>query len=120
MTEFKNKVQLIGNLGNKPDVRVTDKGKKHVRFSIATNELYMNAKGEAVASTYWHNIVAWGKTADKAEQLLDKGTEVSVEGKLVSRSYIDKEGNKRYITEVEINQLELVNSKEKAQATNSN
>ena len=68
MPEVKNKVQLIGHLGNKPDVRVTDKGKKHVRFSLATNELYMNAKGEAVASTYWHNIVAWGKTADQAEQ----------------------------------------------------
>jgi len=117
MPETKNKVQLIGHLGNKPDIRVTDKGKKHVRFSIATNELYVNAKGEAVASTYWHNIVAWGKTADKAEQLLDKGSEVSVEGKLVSRSYIDKEGNKRYITEVQINELEVVNSTEKAVAS---
>jgi len=120
MPEVKNKVQLIGNLGNKPDVRVTDKGKKHVRFSLATNELYVNAKGEAVASTYWHNIVAWGKTADKAEQILEKGSEVSVEGKLVSRSYVDKEGNKRYITEVDINQLELVNGKEKAEALKNN
>jgi single-strand DNA-binding protein len=108
MADFKNKVQLTGNLGNKPDIRVTDKGKKYARFSLATNEFYKNAKGEGVSNTYWHNIVAWGKTAEVAEQILDKGIEVSVEGKLVSRSYTDKEGLKRYITEVEVNQINLV------------
>jgi len=120
MPEIKNKVQLVGRLGNKPDIRVTDKGRKYARFSIATNEFYKNAKGEAVESTYWHNIVAWGKVAEKAEQYLNKGSEVSVEGKLVSKTYTDKEGNKRFATEVDINQLELVNSKEKAEESNRN
>jgi single-strand DNA-binding protein len=109
MPESKNKVQLTGNLGNKPDVRVTDKGKKYTRFSLATHEFYRNAQGEGVSNTYWHNIVAWGKTAEVAEKILDKGIEVSVEGKLVSRSYTDKEGLKRYVTEVEVNQINLVN-----------
>jgi len=108
MSEIKNKVQLSGRLGNKPDVRVTDKGKKFARFSIATNEFYKTANGEAVSNTYWHNIVAWGKTAEVAEQMLNKGTHVSVEGKLVSRTYTDKEGAKRYVTEVDVNQINLV------------
>ena len=116
MAELKNKVQLTGNLGNKPDVRTTDKGKKYARFSIATNELYVNSRGEPVSTTYWHNIVAWGKTADLAEKLLNKGTEVSVEGKLVSRSYTDKEGIKRYITEVDVNQINVVNSKQQVES----
>jgi single-strand DNA-binding protein len=120
MPELKNKVQLTGHLGNKPDVRVTDKGKKWARFSLATNEFYRNSKGETVTSTYWHNIVAWGKPAEQAEKLLNKGTEVSVEGKLISRSYTDKEGIKRYITEVEINELNLVNGQEKSDTQTNN
>ena len=115
MTELKNKVQLTGHLGNNPDVRLTGKGRKYARFSIATNEFYKNSKGEAVSNTYWHNIVAWGKTADVAEQVLHKGTEVSVEGKLVSKHYVDKEGVKRYITEVEVNQINVVNGKESSE-----
>jgi single-strand DNA-binding protein len=111
MPEVKNKVQLTGNLGNKPDVRVTENGRKFARFSIATNEYYKSAKGEPVENTYWHNIVAWGKTAELAEKMLDKGKQVSVEGKLVSRSYIDKEGMKRYVTEVQVNQISLVDDK---------
>src|SRR5689334_12871870 len=105
MPEIKNKVQLSGRLGNKPDVRVTDKGKKFARFSIATNEFYKTATGEAASTTYWHNIVAWGKTAELAEKILNKGTHVSLEGKLVSRTYTDKEGAKRYVTEVDVNQI---------------
>ena len=115
MTELKNRVQLTGHLGNKPDIRLTDKGRKYARFSIATDEFYKNSKGEAGSNTYWHNIIAWGKTADVAEQVLQKGTEVSVEGKLVSRHYTDKEGVKRYVTEVEVNQINVVNGKEKSQ-----
>jgi single-strand DNA-binding protein len=111
MADLKNKVQLTGHLGHKPDVRTTDKGEKWARFSIATNEVYTNFKGEAVTSTYWHNIVAWGKTADQVEKLLDKGIEVSVEGKLVSRSYTDKEGVKRYVTEVKAHQISVENGK---------
>jgi single-strand DNA-binding protein len=115
MPEVKNKVQLTGNLGNKPDIRVTDKGKKFARFSLATNEYYKSSTGESASTTYWHNVVAWGKTAELAEKMLDKGTQVSVEGKLVSRSYTDKQGAKRYITEVEINQINLMNDKNKSE-----
>jgi single-strand DNA-binding protein len=105
MYALKNKVQLIGNLGNAPEVRNTESGKKLVRFSVATNEQYKNAKGERVTETQWHNLIAWGKLADIAEKFLVKGTEVAIEGKLVNRNYMDKEGNKKYITEIQVNEL---------------
>ncbi|MEP6711636.1 MAG: single-stranded DNA-binding protein [Ferruginibacter sp.] len=105
MYALKNKVQLIGNLGNAPEVRNTESGKKLVRFSVATNESYRNAKGEKVTETQWHNLIAWGKVADIAEKFLVKGTEVAIEGKLVNRNYTDKEGNKKYITEIQVNEI---------------
>lgn len=105
MYALKNKVQLIGNLGNAPEVKTTESGKKLARFSVATNESYRNATGEKVTETTWHNLVAWGKVAEIAEKYLTKGKEVAVEGKLINRSYTDKEGNKKYITEVEVNEL---------------
>ncbi len=105
MYALKNKVQLIGNLGNAPEVRNTETGKKLVRFSVATNEQYKNAKGERVTETQWHNLIAWGKVADIAEKFLTKGTEVAIEGKLVNRNYMDKEGNKKYITEIQVTEL---------------
>ncbi len=105
MYALKNKVQLIGNLGNAPEVRNTETGKKLVRFSVATNEQYKNAKGERVTETQWHNLIAWGKVADIAEKFLAKGTEVAIEGKLVNRNYMDKEGNKKYITEIQVTEL---------------
>lgn len=111
MYAIKNKVQLIGNLGGKPEIRNTENGKKLASFNIATSETYRNAKGEKVVETQWHRIVAWGKVADIAEKFLDKGSEVVVEGKLVSRNYNDKDGVKKYITEVQINELLLLNSK---------
>lgn len=111
MYAIKNKVQLIGNLGGKPEIRNIDSGKKLANFSIATNESYRNAKGEKVTETQWHRIVAWGKVAEIAEKYLDKGSEVVVEGKLVTRNYNDKDGIKRYITEVQISELLLLNSK---------
>jgi single-strand DNA-binding protein len=114
MYALKNKVQLIGNLGNAPEVKNTESGKKLVRFSVATNENYRNAKGEKVTETQWHTLVAWGKVADIAEKYLNKGTEVAIEGKLINRSYTDKEGNKKYITEVQVNELLLLGSKAKA------
>ena len=105
MYALKNKVQLIGNLGNAPEVRNTETGKKLVRFSVATNEQYKNAKGERVTETQWHNLIAWGKVADIAEKFLAKGTEVAIEGKLINRNYMDKEGNKKYITEIQVTEL---------------
>ena len=111
MYALKNKVQLIGHLGKQPDVRTTETGKKWARFSVATNEVYRSAKGDKVTETQWHNLVAWGKVAEIAEKFLDKGSEVAIEGKLVNRSYTDKEGNKKYITEVQVNEVLLLGAK---------
>jgi single-strand DNA-binding protein len=111
MYALRNRVQLIGNLGNAPEVKQTEAGKKLARFSVATNESYKNSNGEKVTDTQWHNLVAWGKVADVAEKFLEKGTEVVVEGKLVNRNYTDKEGIKKYITEIHVNELLLVGSK---------
>jgi single-strand DNA-binding protein len=105
MYALKNKVQLIGNLGNAPEVKTTESGKKLARFSVATHETYRNAQGEKVTETTWHNLVAWGKVAEIAEKYLTKGKEVAVEGKLINRSYTDKDGNKKYVTEVEVNEI---------------
>ena len=105
MNALRNKVQLIGNLGNDPEIVNLDGGTKLAKFSIATNETYKNAKGEKVTDTQWHNVVAWGKTAEIVENYLTKGNEVAVEGKLIHRSYESKEGEKRYITEIRCNEL---------------
>ena len=99
MYALKNKVQLIGNLGNNPEVKSLDGGKKVARFNVATSESYRNTKGEKITETQWHTLVAWGKVAEIAEKFLQKGSEVAIEGKLINRSYNDKEGNKKYITE---------------------
>lgn len=105
MNSLKNKVQLIGNLGNDPEIVLMESGSKLAKFSLATNETYKNSEGEKVTDTQWHNIVAWGKTAEIAESYLEKGKEVMIEGKLVHRSYETKEGEKRYVTEVKCNEL---------------
>ncbi|KPM32243.1 Single-stranded DNA-binding protein [Croceitalea dokdonensis DOKDO 023] len=105
MNALKNKVQLIGNLGQDPEIVNLENGNKVARFSIATSESYKNAKGEKVDDTQWHNVVAWGKTAEIVENYLNKGKQVALEGKLTHRSYETKEGEKRYITEVRCNEL---------------
>ena len=111
MSTLRNKVQLIGNLGNDPEIITMESGKKLAKFSIATNETYKNAQGEKVTDTQWHNVIAWGKTADIIETYVTKGKEVAVEGKLTNRSWDDKDGNKRYTTEVVCNELLLLGSK---------
>jgi single-strand DNA-binding protein len=111
MSTLRNKVQLIGNLGNDPEIITMDSGKKLAKFSIATNETYKNQQGERVTDTQWHNVVAWGKTAEIIEEYVTKGKEVAVEGKLTTRSYDDKEGNKRYTTEVVCNELLMLGNK---------
>ena len=103
MNALKNKVQLIGNLGQDPEIMNMENGTKLAKFSIATSDSYKNAKGEK--DTQWHNIVAWGKTAEIVENYLVKGKQVAVEGKLTHRSYETKDGEKRYITEVRCNEL---------------
>jgi single-strand DNA-binding protein len=111
MYALKNKVQLIGNMGAKAEVRTTESGKKIAKFSLATHETYRNAKGEKVEETQWHQLVAWGKLAEITEKYTDKGSELVVEGKLVHRSYEDKEGNKKYFTEIQVNEILLLGDK---------
>ncbi|WP_272150767.1 single-stranded DNA-binding protein [Tenacibaculum aiptasiae] len=111
MNALKNRVQLIGNLGNDPEIINLDNGKKIAKFSLATNETYKNSEGEKVTDTEWHYIVAWNKIAEIIEQYLQKGSEVMIEGKLTSRSFEDKEGVKRYVTEVICNELLMLGGK---------
>jgi single-strand DNA-binding protein len=109
--QMKNRVQLIGHLGADPEIKKLEDGRKHARINIATNETYTNAKGEKVTETQWHHVVAWGKTAELAEKLFAKGMEVLIDGKLINRSFTDKDGNKRYITEVQANELLIFSKK---------
>jgi single-strand DNA-binding protein len=111
MKNLKNKVQLIGNLGMDPEVKHLESGRTLARLSLATNDVYKDAKGEKQTDTQWHNLIAWGQTAEIAEKYLKKGSEVAVEGKLTSRSYETKEGQKRYMTEVVINEILMLGGK---------
>ena len=104
---MKNSVQLIGHVGQEPEIKNLESGRV-ANFTIATNENYTNAKGEKVEQTEWHRVSAWGKTVVIIEKLLTKGSHVAIEGKLTHRSYDDKDGNKRYITEVVANELVLL------------
>lgn len=111
MNALRNKVQLIGNLGNDPEIIEMDSGKKLARFSMATNEAYRNAAGELIKETQWHYIVAWGRVAEISEKYLKKGSEVALSGKLTTRTYQDQEGVQKYITEVNCNELLLLGGK---------
>ena len=111
MSTLRNKVQLIGNLGNDPEIIALESGRKLAKFSLATNESYKDVNGEKQTKTDWHNIVAWGKTAEIIEKYVTKGKEVAVEGKLITRNYETKDGEKRYITEVVCNELLMLGSK---------
>ncbi len=95
-----NKVILVGNLGRNPEVRHLESGRAVANFSMATSETYKNREGEKVTHTEWHNIVLWTPLAEIGEKYLKKGSQVYIEGKLTTRSYDDKDGNKKYITEV--------------------
>jgi single-strand DNA-binding protein len=105
MSTLRNKVQLIGNVGNDPEIKTFDGGKKLAKLNLATNESYKNEKGEKVEETQWHSLIAWGKTADIIEKYVVKGKEIAIEGKLTHRSYEDKTGEKRYVTEIVIDEL---------------
>jgi single-strand DNA-binding protein len=111
MKNLRNTVSLIGNLGADPEVKVFDSGKKKARLSLATSDSYKNASGEKVEDTQWHTLVAWGKTADIAEKYLHKGSELAVEGKLTYRSYEDKSGETKYITEINVNEFVMLGKK---------
>ena len=109
-----NKVFLFGNLTRDPEMRALPSGMNVVNFSLATNERYRNASGEKITETTWHNLVAWGKVAEIAEKYLLKGSEVIIEGKIINRSYTDKDGVKKYVSEVQVNELLLLDGKPEA------
>lgn len=108
MNALKNKVQLIGHVGQEPEIKTFEGGKKLANITLATNENYTNNKGEKVEQTEWHRITAWGKLADLIDKYVIKGKEIAIEGKLTYRSYDDKDGNKRYITEIVATELLLL------------
>lgn len=110
MNTLRNKVQFIGNLGAKVELKSLESGKVVGHTTIATNESYKNHNGEKVTETTWHNLVIWGKTAEILEKYTDKGSEVGVEGKITNRAYTDKNGEKRYFTEVVVSDFLLMGS----------
>ena len=110
MNTLKNRVQLIGNLGQDPETKNLESGKKLVRFTLATSDSYKNSDGQKVSETTWHNIVAWNGLADIAGKYLKKGKEVAVEGRIVYRTYEDKKGATKNITEIVLNDLILLRS----------
>lgn len=111
MNILKNSVRLTGFLGSDPDVKTFDSNRTLARVSIATNERYRNGQGEWVTDTQWHTLVFWGKQALFAQKSLSKGSEIAVEGKLVNRQYVDKDGVTRYVTEVNVNEILQFNRK---------
>ena len=113
MSSLRNSVQLIGRLGKDPEVKTFNNSKK-ASCSIATNDVYKNAKGEKVEDTQWHNLVIWGKLADTAEQYLKKGQEIAVEGKLVHRNFETDKGEKKYFTEISVNEFVMLGDKKQA------
>ena len=112
MKNLRNNVQLIGNLGMNPEVKTLESCSTVAKFSIATSDRYKNNKGEQVEDTTWHNVVAWGKTAEIAEKYLKKGSQVAVDVKLTNRSYEAKDKTKRYVTEILVNEILLLGAKE--------
>ncbi len=111
MQNLRNRVQLIGRLGQNPETRSLTSGKTLTTFSVATSESYRNASGDKVEETQWHNIVAWGKVGEIAAEYLTKGQEVALEGKLIHRSYETQEGEKRFVTEINLNELLMLGGK---------
>ena len=113
MNALKNKVQLIGHLGSKLDLKNLESGKSVGNVSLATSEVYKNQKGERVEETIWHNLVVWDKTAENLAKFTDKGSEIAIEGKLTNRSYTDKNGDKKLVTEIVVNEFLLLDKKPK-------
>ncbi|WP_257669344.1 single-stranded DNA-binding protein [Parapedobacter tibetensis] len=111
MNKLKNSVRLTGFLGSNPEVKTFNNNRSLARVSIATNERYRNVQGEWVTDTQWHSLVFWGKQAAFVEKSLTKGSEIAVEGKLVNRQYVDKDGVSRYVTEVNVYEVLQLNRK---------
>lgn len=103
-----NVIHLIGNVGKDAETKMLSSNSKVATFSLATSSSYNNKDGERITETEWHNIKCWGKLAELAEKYIKKGTMLFVEGKVTYRSYDDKDGNKRYVTEVVANSIQLL------------
>lgn len=111
-----NKHIIIGNLGKDPEVRTLENGNKVANFTVATSETYTNKEGQKVTNTEWHNVVLWKKLADVAEMFLVKGSQVYVEGKSKTRVWDDKDGNKRYTTELQGERITMLGKKTESKA----
>ena len=111
MSTLRNKVQLIGRLGQDPEIVTFPDGNKLAKFSMATDDGYKDKEGQKVERTYWHNIVVRGGLVKVVENYVTKGQEIIIEGKLTNRSWDDKDGNKHYITEIFCNELVMLGSK---------
>jgi single-strand DNA-binding protein len=114
MKNLINRVQLIGHLGKDVETFEINGGKKVAKATLATSESFYNKNGDRVENTDWHHLVAWGKTAELMANLGTKGSKIAISGKITNRSYEDKEGVKKYITEVVVDEFMLMNSKAKA------
>ena len=110
MNALRNKVQLIGRLGQDPDIKTLESGKKVAHFTMATNENYKSADGTKTEETTWHSIVAWNGLAELASKYLKKGREVCIEGRISYRSYTDKNGVPKSVTEIVASDLVLLRS----------
>jgi single-strand DNA-binding protein len=110
-----NKVILVGRLGKDPELRYTPSGTAVVTFTLATDERYKDKEGNQQSKTEWHNIVAWRQLAEICGKFLHKGKQVYIEGKIQTRSYDDRDGNKRYITEIVTDQMQMLGSREDSQ-----
>lgn len=108
MHSLRNRISLIGYVGAHPDVRTLANGLMMARLDLATTESYKNAVGERINETQWHSLIAWNKTADIISRFVRKGQQVVVEGKIISRSYVDELGIRRHITEIEVYDLVLL------------
>lgn len=111
MNNLRNRVYLIGNLGMDPEVKTFDGGKILAKMSLATNQVYKDADGKKIKDTQWHNLVAWGATAKRVEKMLKKGNEIAVEGKLTYNNFEDKDGKKKYFTEVTVDEFLILGSR---------
>lgn len=114
MNSLKNKVQLIGHLGFDPEMKVLANGTAIARISIATTDNWKDAKGEKQTDTQWHRVTAFGKTAELMGQYLKKGSKVMIDGRLKYDEYTDKEGQKRYATNIIVNEMEFLDAKKVA------
>ncbi|MFP4058991.1 MAG: single-stranded DNA-binding protein [Bacteroidales bacterium] len=111
MSTIRNRVSLIGHLGNDPEIKEMDGGKTLAKINLATNDVYKDSEGKKVTETQWHNLIIWGPQAKTAQKYLKKGSEIAVDGKLVHRNYENKDGVKKYVTEIIVSEFAMLGKK---------